>query len=234
VPFWLLPVTFPLVMALGGVLGVLHAPLPVPDLAIALSALLLGTVVATRARVTFATAAVVVGLFAIFHGHAHGIELPRAANPLAYGAGFVIATGMLQRWGEYRSVMKRTEVSAKSALPALCYRGSIYPVWLVSIWLGPEIGSKRHRCFCRVHPPASRQAVNSASFVMLKALPSAKTIGVCAPRKHSNFSLANSCVVPPGFTQTMRGGGAVARLTTAPARPVLARSRIRRDRWRAQ
>ena len=90
---WILPITFPLVMALGGVLGVLHVPLPMPEVAIALSALVLGAAVAARLRVPFAVAAVIVAVFAIFHGHAHGVELPTAANPLAYGVGFVVATG---------------------------------------------------------------------------------------------------------------------------------------------
>jgi urease accessory protein len=96
---WLLPVTFPLVMASGGVAGVLRVPLPMPETAIALSALVLGAAVAVRARVPFAAAVAVVGVFAIFHGHAHGVELPRAANPLAYGAGFVVATGLLHLSG---------------------------------------------------------------------------------------------------------------------------------------
>jgi urease accessory protein len=110
---WLLPVTFPLVMALGGVLGVLHVPLPAPDMAIALSALVLGAAVATRARATFATAAVVVGVFAVFHGHAHGVELPRAANPLAYGAGFVIATGILHLCGIALGALSRWGAGAR-------------------------------------------------------------------------------------------------------------------------
>lgn len=109
---WLLPVTFPLVMAAGGVLGVLHVPLPVPDVAIALSGLVLGTAVAIRARVTFATAAVVVGVFAIFHGHAHGVELPGAGDPLAYGAGFVIATGALHLCGIALGALSRWPAGA--------------------------------------------------------------------------------------------------------------------------
>ncbi len=96
---WILPITFPLVMALGGVLGVLHVPLPMPEVAIALSALVLGAAVAARLRVPFAVAAVIVAVFAIFHGHAHGVELPTAANPLAYGVGFVVATGLLHLCG---------------------------------------------------------------------------------------------------------------------------------------
>lgn len=96
---WILPITFPLVMAVGGVLGVLHVPLPVPELMIAASAVILGVAVAARLRLPFAAAAFVVAVFAIFHGHAHGAELPRAANALAYGVGFVTATGLLHLCG---------------------------------------------------------------------------------------------------------------------------------------
>jgi urease accessory protein len=96
---WLLPITFPLVMAVGGVLGVLGIPLPMPEVIIALSALVLGGAVALHLRLPFAAAAVVVGVFAIFHGHAHGAELPRSANALAYGIGFVVATGLLHLCG---------------------------------------------------------------------------------------------------------------------------------------
>jgi urease accessory protein len=96
---WVLPITFPLVMAVGGVLGVLHIPLPMPETVIALSGVVLGAAVAMRLRVPFAVAAVIVGVFAIFHGHAHGAELPKSANPLAYGIGFVVATGLLHLCG---------------------------------------------------------------------------------------------------------------------------------------
>lgn len=96
---WVLPITFPLVMAVGGVLGVLRIPLPVPEVVVALSALVLGAAVAVRLRLPFAAAAVVVAVFAVFHGHAHGAELPGSANPLAYGVGFVVATGLLHLCG---------------------------------------------------------------------------------------------------------------------------------------
>jgi len=71
----------------------------VPELVIALSALVLGGAVAFRLRVPFAAAAAIVAVFAIFHGHAHGAELPGSANPLAYGLGFVVATGLLHVCG---------------------------------------------------------------------------------------------------------------------------------------
>ncbi|MFL5281521.1 MAG: HupE/UreJ family protein [Rhodopila sp.] len=96
---WLLPITFPPVMALGGVLGIAGVPLPAPEAVIALSGVVLGAVVATRVRAPFIGAAIVVGVFAIFHGHAHGAELPAAANALAYGIGFVVATGLLHLCG---------------------------------------------------------------------------------------------------------------------------------------
>ncbi|GLH76061.1 urease accessory protein UreJ [Bradyrhizobium sp. SSBR45G] len=99
VAIWVLPVVFPLVMALGAVVGILKIGLPVPELVIALSALILGLAVALRIRVPFAAAAAIVAVFAIFHGHAHGAELPSSANPLAYGCGFVVATGLLHACG---------------------------------------------------------------------------------------------------------------------------------------
>ncbi len=96
---WVLPITFPLVMAIGGVLGILRIPLPMPEVVIAASALALGVAVAVRLRLPFAVAAAVVAVFAVFHGHAHGAELPGSANALAYGVGFVTATGLLHMCG---------------------------------------------------------------------------------------------------------------------------------------
>lgn len=96
---WLLPVVFPLVMTFGGALGVLGVPLPGVEVGIAASAIVLGAMVAAAARPPLWVAAVIVGVFAVFHGHAHGTELPEAANPLAYSLGFVIATGLLHAAG---------------------------------------------------------------------------------------------------------------------------------------
>jgi urease accessory protein len=96
---WLLPVTFPLVMAFGGFLGLMGVPLPGVEIGIALSAILLGTMVATQARPPLWLAAAVVGFFAIFHGHAHGTELPAGESGLLYSIGFVIVTGLLHATG---------------------------------------------------------------------------------------------------------------------------------------
>jgi len=96
---WLLPVVFPLVMAFGGALGVVGMPLPGVETGIALSAIMLGAMVALAARPPLWIAAALVGAFAIFHGHAHGAELPVGADAVAYSIGFVIATGMLHLSG---------------------------------------------------------------------------------------------------------------------------------------
>jgi len=96
---WLLPVVFPLVMALGGIMGILGIPVPAVEIGIAVSAIALGALIAFAARPPIWVAAIIVGIFAIFHGHAHGTELPEAANPLAYSIGFVLATGLLHATG---------------------------------------------------------------------------------------------------------------------------------------
>jgi len=96
---WILPVTFPVVMALGGLLGLLGVPLPGVEIGIAISALVLGLAVSAAWRPPLWAAAVIVGLFAIFHGHAHGTELPAGASGLAYSLGFVAATGLLHAVG---------------------------------------------------------------------------------------------------------------------------------------
>jgi len=101
---WLLPIVFPLVMAGGGVVGVLGVPfLGVPfhgvEVAIALSAVVLGSMVAFAAKPPLPLAVALVGAFAIFHGYAHGAELPPGADVVAYSVGFVVATGALHLTG---------------------------------------------------------------------------------------------------------------------------------------
>ena len=92
---WLVPVTFVLVMALGGAVGVAGIDLPFVEAGIALSLVVLGAAVAFRLRAPVAVAMAVAGLFAVFHGHAHGGEMPQDAAGLAYGLGFMLATAGL-------------------------------------------------------------------------------------------------------------------------------------------
>jgi len=96
---WLLPVAFPMVMAFGGMLGLMGIPLPGVEYGIALSAIMLGAAVMFELRPPLGLAAALVGFFAIFHGHAHGTELPAGQSALLYSMGFVIATGTLHAIG---------------------------------------------------------------------------------------------------------------------------------------
>jgi urease accessory protein len=121
---WLLPVAFPMMMACGGFLGLVGLPLPRVEVAIGLSALLLGAMVALEARPPVAVAALLVGVFAIFHGHAHGAELPAGQSGLTYSIGFVTATGCLHGVGiaiglVHRWAWGRTFLRAAGALVAL-------------------------------------------------------------------------------------------------------------------
>jgi urease accessory protein len=94
-----LPVIFPTVMALGGVLGIAGAPMPPVEIGIALSVLLLGGAIAAAFKAPVWAACLLVAVFAIFHGYAHGAELPAAADPVGYSLGFVLATGLLHLAG---------------------------------------------------------------------------------------------------------------------------------------
>lgn len=101
---WLVPLTFVSVMALGGALGVAGVELPFVEIGIALSVVVLGAAVALGARALGARAPVaaamaLVGLFAVFHGHAHGAEMPEDAGGLAYGLGFMAGTALLHAVG---------------------------------------------------------------------------------------------------------------------------------------
>lgn len=92
---WLLPASFVASMCLGGVIGVAGIPLPFVEIGIAMSVVVLGAVVAGAMRAPLATVMGLVGLFAIFHGHAHGSEMPENISGLAYAMGFIAATALL-------------------------------------------------------------------------------------------------------------------------------------------
>jgi urease accessory protein len=96
---WLLPVTFPMMMAFGGMLGLMGIPVPGIEVGIAISAVVLGGLILREARLPLTGALLVVAFFAIFHGHAHGTELAAGQNAMLYSLGFVIATGTLHAVG---------------------------------------------------------------------------------------------------------------------------------------
>jgi urease accessory protein len=96
---WVLPIAFPMVMAFGAAMSLLGFPLPAVEIGIACSAIVLGLMVLLEAKPPLAVALVLVSAFALFHGHAHGTELPEGQNGLAYSLGFVIGTGLLHAIG---------------------------------------------------------------------------------------------------------------------------------------
>lgn len=96
---WLLPVVFPVIMAFGAFLGIAGVGLPGIEIGIASSALVLGLLILFAVKAPLWLAGILVGIFAIFHGYAHGAELPHTASAFAFGSGFVIATGLLHLGG---------------------------------------------------------------------------------------------------------------------------------------
>ena len=96
---WLVPLAFVAMMGFGGWLGVEAIQVPYVEAGIAASVIVLGVAVALRVKLPAAAAATLVGLFAIFHGHAHGAEMPMDASGLGYAAGFMFATALLHGAG---------------------------------------------------------------------------------------------------------------------------------------
>ena len=126
---WLLPVTFPMVMAMGGFLGLMGVPLPGTEIGIGLSAVLLGAMVTLEAKPRLWVAAVMVGVFGLFHGHAHGTELPAGQDGMLYSMGFVIATGCLHGVGIALGLVHRWsagKVALRFAGAAITLMGAFY------------------------------------------------------------------------------------------------------------
>lgn len=123
---WALPATFVAFMALGAVAGALALGLPLVEAGIALSVVVFGLLLATGARLSVGAAVAVVAAFAIFHGHAHGTEMPAMAAA-DYGAGFLMATALLHAAGVGIAV-GATRLLASGAEPALRLAGALTAV----------------------------------------------------------------------------------------------------------
>ena len=96
---WLLPIVFPSIMAVGAAVGILGVSLPLVEVIIALSGVVLGALIVLKLRAPLAIAMALVGVFALFHGYAHGLEMPAEMSVITYGAGFVVGTGLLHMVG---------------------------------------------------------------------------------------------------------------------------------------
>ena len=131
---WVLPVAFPMVMALGGMLGLIGYGVPGVEAGIAVSAIALGIAVSSEARPPLGLAVLLVGFFAVFHGHAHGTELPEGANGLYYSAGFVIATGSLHAAGIAAGLTHRWHVGRMALRLGGVFVALAGIYFLVDIW----------------------------------------------------------------------------------------------------
>jgi urease accessory protein len=96
---WLVPGSFLAIMAIGGALGMAGVRPPGVEFGIALSVLALGALIACRARLSLLAAMGLAGLFAVFHGLAHGAELPAEASGVRFALGFILATALLHAAG---------------------------------------------------------------------------------------------------------------------------------------
>ena len=92
---WAVPLTFVTAMILGGVMGTTGLTIPFVEQGIASSVLVLGVLIAAAVRLPAKQSTALVGLLALFHGYAHGMEMPSSASGLSYGLGFVVATALL-------------------------------------------------------------------------------------------------------------------------------------------
>src|SRR6266700_7225146 len=126
---WLLPITFPMVMAIGGAIAILGVPVPGVEIGIALSAIVLGGMIALAARPPLVIAALIVGAFATFHGHAHGAELPPGTDAVAFSVGFVVATGLLHLAGIAFGLLARWpagRIAVRAAGGAIVLAGIVF------------------------------------------------------------------------------------------------------------
>lgn len=110
---WTLPIVFPFVMVVGGILGMLGVPIPFIVPGIAFSSIIIGLAIAFKWRAPLTVAMIIVGLFAIFHGYAHGQNLPAASNPIAFAIGFVLGSGTLHLIGIVFSLVDRYKWGTK-------------------------------------------------------------------------------------------------------------------------
>ncbi|MEO0342950.1 MAG: HupE/UreJ family protein [Pseudomonadota bacterium] len=106
---WTLPVCFVLFLMLGGILGLAGIPLPQVEGVIAASVFVLGLAIASSGIIGAYIAYPIVAIFAIFHGHAHGMEVPTLDNPTGYVIGFMVASAVLHLIGVGFGYLFKTE-----------------------------------------------------------------------------------------------------------------------------
>ncbi len=126
-----LPMLFPAAMAVGGALGMAAIGFPPVEFGIAVSVVTLGAMILFAVRAPVFVACAIVGIFALFHGYAHGAELPSAADPVGYSAGFVLSTGLLHLLGITAGLLRSTRpgtIALRAAGGAIALTGAWFLV----------------------------------------------------------------------------------------------------------
>ena len=127
-----LPMIFPTVMVIGAGMGMVGVPLPPVEIGIALSVVTLGLLILFAVRAPLWVACAIVAMFGLFHGYAHGLELPSAADPIGYSTGFVLCTGLLHLTGIVLGLLKVSKVGTI----ALRGAGGVIAVFGALFWMG--------------------------------------------------------------------------------------------------
>lgn len=96
---WLVPLTFVITMMLGGLMGIAGVTMDYAELGIVMSLLVFGVLIAVAIRLPLAVSTAVVGVFALCHGYAHGVEMPHNISSFAYATGFMLSTVLLHTCG---------------------------------------------------------------------------------------------------------------------------------------
>ncbi|HZW25935.1 MAG TPA: HupE/UreJ family protein [Gallionella sp.] len=125
---WLVPLFFVAIMAQGGLLGMAGIAVPFAETGIVLSLLVLGLLVAAAVRLPLALSAGIGGVFALFHGYAHGVEMPPGESAFAYFSGFVLASILLSMSGFSLGLLVRTHMT-RFAGAAVAFAGGY--LWFV-------------------------------------------------------------------------------------------------------
>ena len=128
---WMLPVAFPMMMAFGGMLGLMGIPVPGIEVGIAVSGIVLGSLILGETKIPLIGALLVVAFFAIFHGHAHGTELEAGQNAMLYSLGFVLCTGTLHGIGIAMGLVHRWQFGrlALRGAGSIVMAGGLFFLW---------------------------------------------------------------------------------------------------------
>ncbi|MDP3316148.1 MAG: HupE/UreJ family protein [Devosia sp.] len=132
---WLVPLSFVGMMAVGFLLGLGQVDVPFVELGIALSSVVIGAAAAWGRPMPVAAAMSLVGVFAIFHGHAHGAEMPVDTSGLAYAAGFIVATALLHGAG-IAAAMGVAKLVGKYGKPVAQVAGGLFALGGVGVLAG--------------------------------------------------------------------------------------------------